>query len=261
MGFFSATALTGDRWDVVDGWQQGRGAWGGLVVAAALRHAGEHVGERTLRSVSCHLMAPVVVGSMRIDSYVLRAGTGMTTVRTVISDDKGAPCVDTVSIWGFDRADDIDPPYESWGVAHMPDVPDWRDTDIAPVAPPLGPAFAQHLQFRVIEGFPMSGTSRVLGWIGLREPIAQWDAAHLVGLVDAWWPGAISRAAAMRPMATVAFSAQLLVDPSTVAADEPLLHEAWISRAEGGFTAETRRLWTPDGRLAVENFQSIAIIR
>lgn len=74
-------------------------------------------------------------------------------------------------------------------------------------------------------------------------------------------PGAISRASTIHPMATVAFSAQILVDPASVDAREPLLHESWISRAAGGYTAETRRLWTSDGRLAVENFQAIAIIR
>lgn len=185
----------------------------------------------------------------------------MTTTRTVITDADGNACVDAVSIWGSDRASDVEPPYDAWGTAVMPEAPAWTELEVLPAGPPLWPAFAQHLQFRVIEGFPMSGTSRILGWIGLPEAIDAWDGAHLLGLVDAWWPGAIAQAATMRPMATVSFSAQLLVDPATVDPAAPLLHEAWISRAAGGYTAETRRLWTTDGRLAVENFQSIAIIR
>jgi len=261
MSFDTATISENNVWNVPDGWQQGHGAWGGLVVAAAIRHASRTVGERGIRSVTCHLMAPVPVGPMMITSEVLRAGSAMTTIRTVMVDESGTTCADVVTIWSTDRASDISPPFDRWGTASMPSVPDWRDVPIAPVEPPLGPTFAQHLNFRIIEGLPMSGTSSVLGWISLREPLDFWDAAHILGMVDAWWPGAISMTEVIRPMATVAFSAQLLCDPRDVPTDVPLLHEAWVSKAMGGFTAETRRLWTPDGQLVVENFQSIAIIR
>lgn len=260
MTFAEATASREDIWNVPDGWQQGRGAWGGIVVAAVVRHATPFVQDRSIRSISCHLMAPVPVGPAAITSQVLRAGSAMTTVRTTIFDASGAQCVDAVSIWSTDRAMDMQPPYAEWGVVTMPSVPDWRDVPVVPVAPPLGPAFAKHLEFRIIEGFPLSGTSRILGWIGVPEVIEQWDAAHVLGLVDAWWPVAIAKADAMRPMATVAFSAQLVLDPAEVPPDTPLLHEAFATKAVGGFVAETRRLWTPDGQLVVENLQSIAII-
>jgi hypothetical protein len=261
MTFIDASLSDNNIWNVPDGWQQGRGAWGGLVVAAAVRHAASSVVDRTIRSVACHLMAPVPVGPMYLASEVLRAGSAMTTVRTTMVDESGTTCVDVVTIWSTDRASDIAPPFDEWGTASMPSAPTWADIPIAPVEPPLGPTFAQHLEFRVIEGFPMTGTTSVLGWISLRQPLAQWDAAHLLGMVDAWWPGAISMSEVIRPMATVAFSAQLLCDPQSISPAVPLLHEAWVSKAIGGFTAETRRLWTPDGQLVVENYQSIAIIR
>ena len=261
MSYFAATELEGDVWQVPDGWQQGRGAWGGLVVAAAIRHGQRFADDRAIRSVTSHMMAPVPVGPTYVSTEVLRAGSGMSTLRTVMTDAAGELYVDTVSIWGFDRALDIDPPYEVWGIAGMPHAPTWMDVPVAPVAPPMGPVFAQNLEYRPVEGFPMSGTARNVGWIGLPHAPTAWDGAHLLGLIDAWWPGAISRASTIHPMATVAFSAQLLVDPVTVNPAEPLLHESWISRASGGYVAEIRRLWTPDGRLAVENLQAIAIIR
>jgi hypothetical protein len=258
--FASATASHGDVWDVPDGWQQGRGAWGGLVVAAAVRHAQSCAANRTIRSVSAHLMAPVPVGLLTITSQALRTGSAMTTVRTTMVDSGGTQCVDAVSIWSTDRAMDIEPPFAEWGVAAMPAAPRWQDVPVAPVAPPLGPVFATHLEYRVIDGVPLSGSSRILGWIDVPESHEQWDAAHLLGLVDAWWPVAIAKASSIRPMATVAFAAQLLMDPAHVPTDAPLLHEAFATKAAGGFIAETRRLWTADGHLVVENLQSIAII-
>lgn len=62
-------------------------------------------------------------------------------------------------------------------------------------------------------------------------------------------------------MATVSFSAHLLVDPTTLPAGEPLLFQASMAAARDGFTTETRRLWSTDGRLVVENLQSIVVIR
>ena len=45
------------EWSVPDGWQQGRGAFGGLVIAALARALEAHVGdpERTLRSLTAEL--------------------------------------------------------------------------------------------------------------------------------------------------------------------------------------------------------------
>ena len=61
-------------------------------------------------------------------------------------------------------------------------------------------------------------------------------------------------------MATVSFGAHLLIDPTNISPAEPLLHEAFVTCAEDGFTSELRRLWTPDGRLVVENHQSIVVV-
>ena len=65
----------------------------------------------------------------------------------------------------------------------------------------------------------------------------------------------------LRPMATVSFSAHLLVPPQTLDPQQPLGFESWVSSMEEGFTSETRRLWSPDGRLVVENHQSIVVIK
>jgi hypothetical protein len=88
-----------------------------------------------------------------------------------------------------------------------------------------------------------------------------WTAGLVLGLVDAWWPASYVAMSALRPMATVSFSAHLLVDPATLDVEQPLAFESWVSAMEHGFTSETRRLWSPDGRLVVENHQSIVVIK
>ena len=62
-------------------------------------------------------------------------------------------------------------------------------------------------------------------------------------------------------MATVNFAAHLIADPATIAPAEPLIFESYLLGSSGGFMSETRRLWTQDGLLVLENLQSIALIR
>ena len=52
------------EWSVPDGWQQGRGAFGGLVIAALARALEAHVGdpERTLRSLTAVLPGATLAG-------------------------------------------------------------------------------------------------------------------------------------------------------------------------------------------------------
>ena len=54
--------------------------------------------------------------------------------------------------------------------------------------------------------------------------------------------------------------AVVLVDPVSVAADEALLHHGTASGAHTGFISEQHRLWAADGRLAIDNLQSIVLI-
>jgi len=261
----TASSPDGPHWQVPAGWEQGRGAWGGLVVAGLIRATEVLVDnpERSLRAVTCQLLAPLPDGAAQVQTEILRGGSATVGIRADVRDEQGKLCASLTAVWGSDRADDVQPPYARWGVVEMPHVPAWSDVPVVAIEPPIGPAFGSHLVFRPVTGFPTTGEGRVAGWIGLPDvPAAwRWDAATLVGMVDAWWPAALSRADRMRPMATVSFSAHLLCDPVSLDSSVPLLHEGVLVGANRGFSSEIRRLWTPDGTLAVDSFQLIAVIR
>jgi len=255
-------------WDVPTGWLQGRGAWGGLVVAAQVKAAQKAQAvvdpSRRVRNIAAHLFGALPEGPATVDVECLREGSAMSTwqVRLHGGDDQLAS--QAVVITGTDR------PVESgqrWGVGVAPTLPPWSEVGTVPVEPPFGPPFGAHFAFRPVDGIPGSGASpRCLGWIGPAEgeQWSAWSAATMLGIVDAWWPATyvtVGSLAQVRPMATVSFSAHLLVDPATVDPAEPLALESWVADAEAGFTTETRRLWTSDGRLAVENHQAIVVIK
>ncbi|MBE7451702.1 MAG: thioesterase family protein [Kofleriaceae bacterium] len=83
--FAAASAIRPDgearyAWEVPDGWQQGKGAFGGLVLGTLLRamEACEADPARRVRSLSGEIPAPVVAGPTTIEVEVLRRGGGTT---------------------------------------------------------------------------------------------------------------------------------------------------------------------------------------
>jgi len=249
------------QWQVPDGWQQGRGAWGGLVVAAAIRAALEAEGtHRPVRSVSVSILAPVLAGAVSVTSTLLRRGSATSAWQVnFLAEDSGPTgevLAHAIVILGDDRA-------------HVQSLPDlvqpealgsWRDVPVVPLGPPAAPPFTQHLEFRLVQGIPYSGVVEDIAcWV--RAPGEHLDAAALVGLVDAMWPVPILAVSEPRPMATLSFSASVLIDPESLDPSEPLLHVSTLIGSRRGYVTEHRQLWTPDGRLAVDNPQVIVIIR
>lgn len=256
------------EWNVPDGWLQGRGAWGGLVVAAQVKaaEAAQSVIDptRRIRNTTAHLFGALPAGTARLNVECLRAGSAMTTWQVRLTGSDGVLASQAVVIAGIRRPVDDD---ARWGNAIRPELPDWETLGDIPVRPPFGPEFGAHFSYRAGSGIPgSSGEPTAAGWIAPApgEGWPHWSAATLLGIVDAWWPATYVSASSftdVRPMATVSFSAHLLVDPLSVPGDEPLGFESWVSDAEDGFTSETRRLWTRDGRLAVENHQAIVVVK
>jgi hypothetical protein len=265
-------------WLTPDGWQQGRGAWGGLVIAAMLSAATESLNDpsRPLRQVMCSIMAPVSVGLQTITTEVLRAGSALTVLKSELTDESGQTCAVAMATFGADRVPAIEPPYETWGDITCPEVPAFEEVTPLPNIPELMPTFFKHIEFRPVSGWPTSGSHSTKGWLTLptanspervdtggdlitaAEPLS---APLLFGLVDAWWPCALAIMPSPRPVATVSFSAQLVAEPSSVAAGQPFIHESFATAAAMGYSSEVRRLWSADGCLLIDNMQTIAIIK
>ena len=246
-------------WDVPDGWQQDRGAWGGLVVAAIVRAASACDPGRSVRTVSVQIPAPVPVGMQTVRVTPVKTGSALSVWSVdVRSSGASLPAAVGTVLTGAPRVPEL--ATEEWGRAVMPDAPPWAQVPVVDVGPPIGPVFCQHVEFRIVSGVPFTGApAQALGYVRLRAQ-QEWDAATLLGLVDAWWPASLARLSGPHPAATISFEGHLQVEPGDVP-QEPLLYSSSVLAAREGYTTERRSLWHPDGRLIVENLQSIAIIR
>jgi acyl-CoA thioesterase len=256
----SAVRNTGDRTfvgDVPDGWQQGRGAFGGLVIAIMARAAEDAAGapDRRIRTVTVEIMAPVLVGQVVLAVEALRIGSGTSTVAVRLSQN-GELAAHAVFVLGRRREG------PSVTGVERPEMPDWRA--LAPMPRfEFAPTFTQNLEYRPTGVFPFSGSSegRSSGWVRFRDPGAERDAAFTIGMADAWWPAMFSLLPAPRPTATITFSLDLVATLDGLDPEAPLYHDARTLSIADGYQPELRTLWGADGRLVAVNHQTFVIIK
>ena len=240
------------RLDVPEGWRQGRGTFGGLVVATLVRAIEDRIADpaRRVRSVTAELPGAVQAGPAAVGVEILRAGNAVTTARAALVQG-GETRAHAVAICGAARDATL-----AWQEHTPPAAPPWRT--LAPVPwTPLFPEFARHFEYRIVEGMPLAGgAARTVGWVSAREPGDRRDAGYVAAMIDVWYPAILSRLPAMRPMATIAFTLELVADPG----DGPLLYRGTAPVCRDGYFLETRELWTEDGQLVAVNHQTFAII-
>jgi len=250
--------------DVPDGWQQGRGAFGGLVLGSLVRAIEMFDADdrpdppRLLRSLTAEICGPVQTGINAIRVERLRTGTGVSTLAARLERD-GEVLAHMVGVLGKQRAGDTD-----FCALPAPVMPPWREVPVdLPVRGPFAPSFAQHFEYRPLGAPPFSGAPEAVaaGWVRPRDPGPARDAACVTALADAWWPALFSRLTAPRPVATVTFTLELLDGLLGLDPEAPLFHSASAVASRGGYMVEMRELRGEDGRIVALNQQTLAIIK
>ncbi len=243
-------------WNVPDGWQQGRGAFGGLTLAVLARAAGGRVdpSERPLRAITAEIPSAVLVGPAQVKLSTLREGNALSTIVAHL-ERAGEVVAHAVMTFGKTRPvgfDRVELP--------RPSPPPFADVPVVPNVS-FGPAFAHHLEYRLVSGVPFSDArdASIEGWVRFLEPgdVPRWVA--LIGLVDAYFPSVLPVLAGPRPFGTISFAAQLFEAEWSLR--EPLYHRSRLLGSQHGYLAEVRELWTPAGELCAINQQTMAIIK
>ncbi len=244
--------------ELPDRWQQGRGTFGGLVLATLTRAVTEAVADpsRTLRTLTAELIGPALPGPASISIEVLRAGSGVTTVAARLVQG-GEVCAHAVLALGKPRA-----PHASLEL-RPPALPAWTDVPVAPLVPPLSPVFTQHVEFRCAGGIPFSGVAdpETVGYVRFHRPGTRRGDEFLVAMADCWWPAMLAAETRPRPAATLTFAFEALGDLSGEDPAAPLAYRGRVLAARDGYAVETRELWTPSGRLVALNQQTFVVIK
>jgi acyl-CoA thioesterase len=243
---------------IEEGWRQGRGAYGGLTIAAAIRAIEARVADprRKVRTVTAEIPGPTLPGTSSFTVDILRSGNSVTVARAALAQG-GEVNTHAVAVLAASRPV-TDPP--TWRELTRPASPPWRELAEIPFDDSF-PEFARHFEYRHVTGVPFSGAAaQTIGWVRPREPGEPRDAAFLAAVVDAWWPAAMVRMQGHRPLATIGFTLELIDEPRDLG-DAPLLYRGTVPVAGDGYFLETRELWTDDGRLLALNHQTFAVIK
>ena len=243
--------------NIPDRWQQGKGAFGGVVVGILVRAllASESDRARSLRSLSAELCAPALPGPLLVRSALLRRGGSISFIEARLEQD-GALVAHASAALASARAA-RPAPFRPPPPARIP----WRDVQPLPVAAPIGPVFADKYEYRSTGPLPfVAGTDPAAeGWIREKATPSVLDEAGIAGLLDAWWPTVLAVESGPRAVATVGYTMQLLVDPRTLDPSEPLYYRARGVAGADNFFIEMRELWSGDAVVAM-NQQTFALL-
>lgn len=263
MSFESATRIEQvsdeeHRWVVPDGWQQGRGAFGGLVFGALMQAMASREADpaRVARAFTGEICAPALPVASAIRTRVLRRGSKQTNVTAALEQNGEAVAVAS-AVFASKRDVALIPNLPREAPASIP----FERAETIPVGPPFGPAFAPHYEYRPTGTLPFSGGKEpvVVGWLRESTPLVRVTAAALIARLDAYWPAMFSVEAAPRPAATVSYMAELFCDPAELDPKEPLFYRGRAIAQSGGYFVELRELWRGDQPVAF-NQQSFALL-
>ncbi|HVP59782.1 MAG TPA: thioesterase family protein [Myxococcaceae bacterium] len=244
---------------VPDGWQQGRGAFGGLVYALLARAMEAAVGDpaRRLQTLAGDIAAPVLRGPATVRVEMLRRGSRQSNLQARLI--QGGDVLAVASgVLSAPREAQI----PRLRAVETPDRADWDQLPVLDVGPPIGPDFALAYEYRSAGPPPLGGAqdAETAGYIRERRVPSRRDAPSIIALLDAWWPTLWSVVTEPRPVATTSFLAEVLVDPARLDPAERLFHDARMAGVADGFFVELRALWSGDTCVAM-NQQTFAVLR
>jgi hypothetical protein len=244
--------------EVPDGWQQERGAFGGMVLGALARamEASEPEPERALRSLSAQLLGPVLPGPADVRVEILRRGSSVSSYDARLVQ-RGELLARASASFGrprrYDRRWQPPPP--------EPGAP-WGEVPVLDIRPPFGPAFARFFEYRPTGPMIFGGGDEAVasGWLRPRRELPAFGAPELVALADAWWPAVFAVEAKPRPAVTLGYALDLSWDGAPPPGDRPLYYRARAVAAAAGFVVEMRELWTAGGRALAFNQQTFVMV-
>lgn len=231
-----------DAWigEIDAGWAQGRTAFGGLIVGAAVRAL--QPPELPLRSVIASFIAPTGVGRASLSGGVLRAGRSVTQCEALVSQEQ-RPRARVVAAFGADRPTAI-----TTGAASAPQLPDPAELPALPFIEGVTPAFTQHFEYRWAGPAALfaGGTDATIrGWIRPRSETAL-DGPLALALLDAWPPPVLALVDRPTPASTVQWLATLGDLPQGQRGSW-FCFESSVHHAGSGYADFTAQLWDTQG--------------
>jgi acyl-CoA thioesterase len=242
--------------DVTDNWKQGRTLYGGLTAGlcyeAVVR---DHPNLPPLRSLQIGFIGPVTENPL-IATRLLRQGRNVTAIQADMYN--GEQLVATATfLFGQSRESMLTVEYPA------PDASSPADT--APFFPEAAaaflPPFTQNFDIRLIEGSrPMMGAKRgyMRTWARHKDAASREGLSSFITIGDVMPPAALPMFTQMGPVSSMNWQVNILKDVCET--KDGWWHiELALTAAQGGYSSQIMRYWTPSGELFAEATQSVTI--
>ena len=237
-------------------WQQGRGVFGGLLLALVARASAAHGPAHRLRSISMEFVAPVRSGDLFIEVQSERSGLLVARQSVRLLQDEKLVGLAMLSL-AKERS-----MAEDFQEASMPKLPPIAEIPALPFVPPM-PAFTQHFRYHHgLGGVPGFGSpsTHTGGWLCAPEVQGPGDTALIAAMLDAWFPAWLCRMGRLAQMATVSFHAHFMAPWGPRPGSSPVVIENTSDMANEGYATERNELWSADGRLLARSQQLVALL-
>lgn len=246
---------TDDTWhlELPAGWMQGRAVFGGLTVAAgAALGIRQTAPQRTLRTLTAHLIRPVSPGSVTGRYRMQREGKSTTFAEVSLSQ-AGAEVLQLNLLFAHPRAAAmrVSPSVRFEG-------PDPETLTELPYIEGAMPECTQHMDLRWFRGgFPFTGVQdpHLAGWCRLRVPYA--NVEGMLGLLDAWPSPTLAMLQEPRPSSTVNWTVHFLHVPQDFTQWFGFTYDTVA--AHSGFHTVVGHLFDATGRLLAYSQQLVAV--
>jgi acyl-CoA thioesterase len=246
---------------LTDDWHQGRGAYGGIVMALFVRAMEEELGatDCPIRVLDCQFIQSVQAGPVHIRVEKIREGINVSFLGAKMTQNGNVMAAASAT---FARKRDLKESFD-FRAATMPDVPPPEKLPVAPTSGSM-PQFTERFEFRYAHGsFPFTGSEQAeMGtWLRLTEPHPN-DAVQVCLLIDVLPPAIFTTFRSFSPAATVTISCSFLEPmPLLDVGDDPaFLVVSQTQRGHEGYSFETNDLWSEDGRLVARARQMVVHI-
>lgn len=241
--------------DVSRNWSQGRSLYGGVAAALAVTAMRkEVVRERSLRSLMVSFVGPLQPGRSRVHARVLREGGNVSQTSAEIVQD-GEVCLQALAAWGKPR--------QGLHVAVDHGFRPGRPEVEGPLRhqdPQRMPGFLRFFDGQWVGGgTPMSGDAknRINIWAAHRADLADFPDEAIVSIADLPPPVLLNRFRDSRtPSSSLSWALEFVTPPEQIESRWFLLRFD-LEWAAGGYTQQSGKIFTEDGRLAALSRQTM----
>lgn len=248
-----------NRATVSEHWSQGRSLFGGIAAALAVTAMRKEVApDRSLRSLMVSFVGPLLPGESEVRTRVLRQGGNVSQTSAEILQD-GRVCLQALAAYGKPRQGlTVEPDLGFVADRPAPDSP-LREQD-----PMRMPGFLKFFEGRWMEGgTPYSGDAKdsIRIWAAHSSDMSAFPEEAVVAIADIPPPVLLNRVTDARtPSSSLSWSLEFVTPPEQISSRWFQLRFD-LEWAADGYTQQSGRIFSEDGRLAALSRQTMVYYR